>query len=167
MSSQKASGGPEPVDVDLFRRVCSRFATGVTIVTTSSPDDQPRGLTVNSFTSVSLDPPLVLVSIDTRNHIVSRFPEGAPFAINILSEDQEELSRRFAASLEDRFEGVSWRKGIGGEPIIDGAIACFECTVQRAVEAGDHTILIASVKNVRLADGEPLVFFDSDYRQLG
>jgi flavin reductase (DIM6/NTAB) family NADH-FMN oxidoreductase RutF len=166
MSSQKASGAAEPVDAALFRRVCSRFATGVTVVTTIGPDGSPHGLTVNSFTSVSLTPPLVLVSLDTRNHLIERFPAGASLAINVLAEHQEELSRRFAATIDERFAGVGWERGELGEPVLHGAIASFECLVDKAVEAGDHIILIAAVKNVRLAEGEPLVFFDSSYRRL-
>ncbi|MCU1328847.1 MAG: flavin reductase domain protein FMN-binding [Bryobacterales bacterium] len=166
MSSQKASGAAEPADAALFRRVCSRFATGVTVVTTRSADGNPHGLTVNSFTSVSLDPPLVLVSIDARNQVLERFAEGASLAINVLAEDQQEISTRFAATVDDRFGGVRWAPGLLGEPVLDGCIACFECLVDKAVEAGDHIIVIAVVKNMRLADGEPLVFFDSAYRRL-
>lgn len=167
MSSQKGTGTTEPVDAGLFRRVCGRFATGVTVVTTTSPEGRPRGLTVNSFTSVSLDPPLVLVSIDAKNQVLPRFLDGTAFAINILSGEQQELSRRFSAALEDRFEGVAWNPGEWGAPILDGAIACFECHLQNAVAAGDHTVLIAAVKKLRLAGGEPLVFYDSGYRLLG
>jgi flavin reductase (DIM6/NTAB) family NADH-FMN oxidoreductase RutF len=166
MSSQKVSAAAEAVDADLFRRVCSRFATGVTVVTTTGSDGTPHGLTVNSFTSVSLTPPLVLVSIDSRNQVLERFPTGASLAINVLADDQEDLSRRFAASTDERFAGVGWEKGELGEPVLHGAIASFECLVDKAVEAGDHIILIAAVKNVRLAEGEPLVFFDSSYRRL-
>ena len=171
MSSQKDSTASAPVDGSLFRRVCGRFATGVTVVTTSDSEGNPHGLTVNSFCSVSLEPPLVLVSIDSRNSSLGRFLEGTPFAINILAVSGEELSRRFSASVDDRFGGIAWTRGLTGAPLLPGALAYFECVLEKAVEAGDHTVLIAAVKNLRLADqdsgqNEPLVFFDSTYRAL-
>ncbi len=171
MSSQNDTPASESVDGGLFRRVCGRFATGVTVVTTSDPDGHPHGLTVNSFCSVSLQPPLVLVSLDSKNSSLAWLLEGSPFAVNILSVSGEALSRRFSASVEDRFGGVEWTGGLTGAPVLSNTLGYFECVLEKSVEAGDHTILIAAVKNLRLADlesgqSEPLVYFDSSYRTL-
>lgn len=171
MSSQKDTAASAPVDAGLFRRVCGRFATGVTVVTTSDRQGNPHGLTVNSFCSVSLEPPLVLVSIDSRNSSLGQLLEGTPFAVNILVASGEALSRRFSASLEDRFGGIAWTRGVTGAPLLPDTLGYFECVLEKAVEAGDHTIIIAAIKNLRLADldsgqNEPLIFFDGAYRAL-
>ncbi len=166
MSSHRDSGAVAPAGEELFRRVCGRFATGVTVVATTSPEGLPRGLTVNSFSSVSLDPPMVLVCIDSRNQLLPRLLDGTPFAINVLSTGQAELSRRFAGMVEDRFEGVAWSPGSQGAPILADALAWFECTLARAIECGDHTVLIAAVRTLQLSSGEPLLFYDGGYRRV-
>src|SRR5437763_15789047 len=97
-----------------FRRVCGKYATGITILTVLDADGTPQGMTVNSFTSVSLSPPLILVCIDRQTAILSHFLAGTRFAINVLHENQKELSRRFAKSGFDRFLGVEWRRGETG-----------------------------------------------------
>lgn len=172
MSSQNDDAAFGPVDRGLFRRVCGRFATGVTVVTTTRPDGLPHGLTVNSFSSVSLEPPLVLVSIDSRNSVLQDLLNGSPFAINILASSGREVSQRFSAPLDARFEGISWVRGVTGAPLLPDTLGHFECILQKAVVAGDHTVLIAEVKQLRLTEavssqGEPLVYFDSAYRLLG
>ncbi len=167
MSSQNGADGATVVDTGLFRRVCGRFATGVTVITTTTPDGEPHGLTANSFSSVSLDPPLILVCIDNRNSTLGQFLAGSPFAVNILADTGEGLSRRFAAAVDDRFDGVPWSHGTTGAPVLANTLGHFECVLEKAVEAGDHVVLIGAVKDLRLADeGEPLVFFDSAYRAL-
>ena len=108
MSSKAPADFGTGIGPDLYRRVCAQFATGITVITAPDENGHPHGMTVNSFTSVSLDPPLVLVSIDLRNAILGHFLTSAYFAVNILAEDQEELSRRFSSASENRFHGVDW-----------------------------------------------------------
>jgi flavin reductase (DIM6/NTAB) family NADH-FMN oxidoreductase RutF len=153
-------------DAALYRRTCAKFATGITVVTTLDNDGHPHGMTVNSFTSVSLDPPLVLVSIDLRNSILGHFISTSWFGINVLAEHQEQLSRRFSSTAENRFLDVSWRAGIAGTPLLDGVLAQIECAVVQTFEAGDHTILIGEVRNATCREGKPLLFFDSKYGAL-
>ena len=154
------------VDARQYRRTCAQFATGVTVVTTVDTGGHPHGLTVNSFSSVSLDPPLVLVSIDLRNAILGHFITSSCFAINVLGEDQEELSRRFSSTAENRFLGLEWTANASGVPLLSGVLAQLECAVVQTFEAGDHTVLIGEVRRARCEAGQPLVFFNSGYRQL-
>jgi flavin reductase (DIM6/NTAB) family NADH-FMN oxidoreductase RutF len=172
MSSKADPAGPvrkNPVanmDSWLYRRTCAQFTTGITVVTTLDGNGHPHGMTVNSFSSVSLEPPLVLVSIDLRNAILGHFISSSWFAINILAEHQEELSRRFSSPSENRFLGVSWHAGGSGAPLLDGVLAHLECSVVRTFEVGDHTVLIGEVKSANHGEGKPLVYFDSAYRSL-
>jgi flavin reductase (DIM6/NTAB) family NADH-FMN oxidoreductase RutF len=155
-----------PVDTWLYRRTCAQFVTGITVVTTLDSDGRPHGMTVNSFSSVSLDPPLVLVSIDLKNAILGHFISSSWFAINILAEHQENLSRRFSSPSENRFLEVRWHAGASGTPLLDGVLAQLECSVVRTFEVGDHTVLIGEVRRAVYTEGKPLVFFDSTYRHL-
>jgi flavin reductase (DIM6/NTAB) family NADH-FMN oxidoreductase RutF len=150
----------------LYRRVCAQFATGITVVTVVDEHRHPHGMTVNSFSSVSLDPPLVLVSIDLRNSILGHFLSASAFGINVLAEGQEALSRRFSDVSERRFEGVAWQPSPLGMPLLNGVLAHLECIVVRTFEAGDHTILIGEVHHASYTEGRPLVYFDSAYRSL-
>jgi flavin reductase (DIM6/NTAB) family NADH-FMN oxidoreductase RutF len=150
----------------LYRKACAQFATGITVVTVLDSNRHPHGMTVNSFSSVSLDPPLVLVSIDLRNSILGHFLSASSFAINILAEGQEGLSQRFSSVSEYRFEGVEWHTSDLGLPLLDEVLAHLECSVARTFEAGDHTILIGLVQNARYSEGKPLVYFDSSYQTL-
>ncbi len=161
-----AAGDPGLVDPALYRRTCAQFATGITVVTTRDSEGHPHGLTVNSFSSVSLDPPLVLVSIDLRNAILGHFISSEWFAINVLAEHHEELSRRFSSPAENRFLGVEWTTGISGMPLLTSVLAQLECAVVQTFEAGDHTVLIGEVRGASYREGKPLVFFDSGYRRL-
>ena len=160
------TAGLVKMDPRLYRRTCAQFATGITVVTTLDSHQHPHGMTVNSFSSVSLDPPLVLVSIDLRNAILGHFISTSWFAINILAEHQEDLSRRFSSTAENRFEDVDWHAGISGTPLLDGVLAQLECSVVNTFEVGDHTVLIGEVKNAGYSEGRPLVYFDSAYRGL-
>jgi flavin reductase (DIM6/NTAB) family NADH-FMN oxidoreductase RutF len=156
----------QPVGSLLYRRVCAQFATGITVVTVVDENGHPHGMTVNSFSSVSLDPPLVLVSIDLRNSILGHFLSASAFAINILAEGQADLSRRFASVSEKRFEGVNWQHSPLGMPLLDGVLAHLDCLVARTFEVGDHTILIGEVRHASYTEGRPLVYFDSAYQRL-
>ena len=146
-----------------FRDALAKFTTGVTIVTTVAPDGSPRGFTANSFTSVSLDPPLVLACIDRGAHSYAAFTQGNGFVVNILSQDQRDLSQRFASKSAEKFSGVAWSKGATALPIIDGGLAWLECEHWRQVTAGDHVVLIGKVVNLGVNSGQPLAYFGSSY----
>ena len=166
MSSKPVPDQLVPVDTWLYRRTCAQFTTGITVVTVLDSLGHPHGMTVNSFSSVSLDPPLVLVSIDLRNAILGHFISSSWFVINILAEHQEHLSRRFSSTSENRFIDVDWRPGASGTPILEGVLAHLECSVVRTFEAGDHTVLIGEVRRAGYVEGKPLVFFNSAYQSL-
>src|ERR1700761_728686 len=151
-------------DSGSFRAACSRFSTGVGLLPVLSTDGDPLGLTVNSFTSVSLDPPMVLMCIDYRSRILGHFAQGSRFAVNILGEGQRHLSQRFAKGSADQFSDVEYVRGRFGVPILSGTIACFECTLSQSIPAGDHMILVGTVDKVSHADGNGLVYFGSRYR---
>jgi flavin reductase (DIM6/NTAB) family NADH-FMN oxidoreductase RutF len=159
--------GTGPVSAALFRKACSRFATGIAVVTALDGAGRPHGLTVNSFSSVSLEPPLILVSIDLRNPLLGHFPVGGIFGVNILAEGQEELSRRFSSEATRRFAGVTWQESALGAPLLEGVLAQFECAVVHRIEAGDHAVLLGEVRGANISEGEPLVYFGSAYRRLG
>lgn len=150
----------------LFRGVCSRFATGVTVATVLGPEGEPHGLTANSFTSVSLTPPLVLICIDHATSILPLFRAAPHFGINILNEDQKDLSARFARKGQNRFHGVEWRAGRCGVPELGGVLGFLECARHSTVEAGDHAILIGEVLHAEVGHGKPLLYFDSGYRSM-
>jgi flavin reductase (DIM6/NTAB) family NADH-FMN oxidoreductase RutF len=154
------------LDRDVFRKTCARFATGIAVATVSGPDGAPYGITVNSFTSVSAAPPLVLVCIDYRSSILTHFRGSAWYGINVLSEAQQRLSERFAARVPDRFESLAWQRGESGVPILGDCLANLECSVVQTVEAGDHAIFIAEVVRASARDGNPLLYFGSQYRKI-
>ena len=133
---------------DALRAALSEFATGVTIVTTTQTDGTPVGLTVNSFNAVSLTPPLVLWSLDKSSRTIGAFTANDCFAVHILAADQEALAMRFASRDQDRFAGLDTTAGMGGVPLITGALACLQCRVHQQVEAGDHIIFIGWVSTV-------------------
>lgn len=155
------------IEKQLFRQVCGKFASGITIVTVLDNTGAPHGMTANSFTSVSMDPPLVLVCVDHRARILEHFHFSYHFAINILSAGQRPLSDRFAGSGYDRFAGVEWKPGETGVPLLPDVLASIECARTNVVTAGDHDILIGEVLHVNFQDGDPLLFYGSQYRQLG
>jgi flavin reductase (DIM6/NTAB) family NADH-FMN oxidoreductase RutF len=157
---------PENLTKTEFCRTCAKFPTGVTIVTVMDAEGSPHGMTASSFTSVSLDPPLVLVCVDHRATVLAHLRRAQHIGFNVLSEDQQPLSDHFARRGHDRFDRVEWYAGRSGVPLIPGAIASFECSIQRMVDAGDHTIFIAKVEYVEHSDGRPLVYFASGYRKL-
>lgn len=158
---------PGPLQPDELRAILRRFAAGVTVVTAAGEGGAPAGMTTTAFTSVSLAPPMVLICVDvgarTRRVIEGR----AGFAVNVLGVGQEEIARRFASKADDKFEGVPWRAGETGAPVIEGALATVECRVARAIEAGTHVVYIGDVLAGSVGVGEPLVYFDGLYRMLG
>jgi flavin reductase (DIM6/NTAB) family NADH-FMN oxidoreductase RutF len=154
------------IDPDDFRSVLGRFATGVTVVTAQDTDSVDHGLTVNSFTSLSLAPPLVLVCIDHEASLHPAMTACSHFVINILAAGQEALARRFAAPESDRFEGVGFTRGMCGAPILDDVLAYLECRASRAIPGGDHTIFIGEVEHAETRSASPLLFYRSGYAQI-
>ena len=165
---------PEPpltndsgIDSARFRTVLGHFATGVTIVTGHGADG-PLGLAANSFTSVSLDPPLVLVCMANTSSTWPAIRASGHFAVNILGEHQEDTSRRFGARSSDRFQGVGWEPGKTGSPILHDAIAYVDCVLDAEYEGGDHTIVVGRVVDLgQPAEGGPLLFWRGGYARLG
>jgi flavin reductase (DIM6/NTAB) family NADH-FMN oxidoreductase RutF len=155
-----------PVGAEEFRRALSQFASGVTVVTTRGADGHPVGLTVSAFCSVSLNPPLVLVCIDKASSSYPGFLASQAFGVNILAEDQEALSRRFASKEPRKFEGVPYREGIAGIPLLEGALAHLECRIVHAYEGGDHTIFVGEVERTNVREGQPLLYFRGNYARL-
>jgi len=154
-----------PHDGPHFRRVLGHFPTGVTVVT-AAPGGQPTGLAVGSFTSVSLDPPLVAFCPGRSSASWPRIHEAGAFCVNVLGEGQEEISRIFAGKEEDKFRGLGWRPCADtGSPVLDGVLAWIDCEIETVVEAGDHWIVIGRVKALDCFDdrGGPLVFFRGGY----
>jgi flavin reductase (DIM6/NTAB) family NADH-FMN oxidoreductase RutF len=157
------------IDVDdaQFRQLLGRFATGVVVITLTSPDGQPHGMTANSLASVSLRPPLLSVSIDHGATMHDLVTGADQFVINVLSSHQEALSRRFADPHDDRFEGVGYHGGQHTGVLLDGALAHIECVRHDTVEAGDHTIVIGRVVAGETVDGRPLLYYRGGYAALG
>lgn len=147
-----------------FRNALGNFATGVTIVTAVGEDGRRVGLTANSFSSVSLDPPLVLWSLSRKAPSLPVFTDASHFAINVLAEDQVALSNRFASPAKDKFEGVAWRPGLGGAPLIDGCVASFECRNYMQYDGGDHVIFVGHVDRFDYSARAPLLFVSGGYR---
>ncbi len=154
------------MDAREIRNVMGHFATGVTVITTKDSSEKPFGLTVNSFTSLSLDPPLVIVCVDKTVDCYSCFDGSRVFAVNVLGEDQEELSRRFATKGIEKFKGLQWRMGEHGSPLLDGVVATIECKVHRSYEGGDHTIFLGEILNATASGNRPLLFFKGKYNRL-
>ena len=140
-----------------FRQALGHFATGVAIVTTIA-DEGPVGLTVNSFNSVSLDPPLVLWSLSKSSSSVQAFSESGYFAVHILASDQREVSRIFAQRGADKYAGIPLETGINGTPLLPGCSARFECKTHAQYEGGDHLILVGEVVKYETSEKPPLLF---------
>jgi flavin reductase (DIM6/NTAB) family NADH-FMN oxidoreductase RutF len=142
------------------------FATGVTVVTTYDGEGSPLGLTANSFTSVSLDPPLLLYCVDGRSRRAPAFRAAQRFAVNVLHAGQEALSTRFARSAADAFRDVPWESW-GGSPVLSDAMATFVCTGHAAHDGGDHQVIVGRVEQLRFDPApDPLVYFQGRYRSV-
>jgi flavin reductase (DIM6/NTAB) family NADH-FMN oxidoreductase RutF len=153
-------------DTRAFRRALGQFPTGVCIVT-AMVDNVPLGLTVSSFNSLSLDPPLILFSIDHRAASLSSWVEANGYAINVLAENQQEASNRFAKSLSNKWEGVQFARGCFDAPVLPGAAAVFECAAWARHKGGDHTLFIGEVRKFHTSvDRRPLVFGNGRYARL-
>ena len=148
-----------PVAAADLRDAMSRFLTGVTIVTTRGIDGTPYGLTVNSFNSVSLDPPLVLWSLDLSHDRADMFRRAGGFTVNIMAGDSMDLIRRFASADADRFTDTDWHWGKTGQPVLDSALASMECRLWAEYPGGDHVIFVGEVINIRTRDGHPAAYY--------
>ena len=157
------SAGVHP---DLFRDLLGRFATGVTVLTARAADGRPFGMTANAVASVSLDPPLVLVCVDRTRDIHDVLRVAPRFALSVLAEDQEAVSRRFAEDTADRFAGTPVLEGPHDLPLVAGAVAHILCAMRDTVAAGDHTIFIGLVTGGTAFDRRPLVYFRAGYGGL-
>lgn len=155
-----------PINTRVLRDALGIFATGVTIVTALSPSGEPIGFTANSFTSVSLDPPLILVCIAKSAAGYTIYNSTSAYCVNILAQNQRDLSGIFAVRGTDKFNGISWRKGVTGSPILDGGVAHFDCEMHQTVEAGDHAILIGRVVDFNTSDAQPLCYHRGKYAAL-
>jgi flavin reductase (DIM6/NTAB) family NADH-FMN oxidoreductase RutF len=154
------------VDPASFRRALGQFASGVTVVTTRDASLRPLGLTVSAFCSVSLHPPLVLVCIDHRSETNAGMRESGLFAVNVLAEDQEGVSRRFAAAGRAKVEGFPFLEGKHGNPLIPGALAHVECRVRSFHDEGDHAVWVGEVRALTVHPGRPLLHHAGAYGRM-
>lgn len=152
---------------DAFRRTLGSFATGVAVATTVTPDGQKAGITINSFNSVSLDPPLVLWSVAKTADTYRVFMTAEYFAVHVLAEHQREMSVRFSTPGIDRFAALDCTSGIGGVPVLREFAACFECSVEHRYEGGDHVILVGRVHRFEERPNDPLIYFRGNYHRKG
>ncbi|MEK4023686.1 flavin reductase family protein [Sporosarcina sp. FSL W7-1283] len=149
-----------------FRNTVGHFATGITVITTINGKEK-IGLTANAFSSLSLDPPLILVCIDKRSGSLKALKRDHPFAVNLLKKSQETECWRYAKSSGDKFEGAAYKLSEEGVPILEDNLATIECVVADIIEGGDHYIVTGLVKNASYDDqGEPLIFFRGKIEQL-
>jgi flavin reductase (DIM6/NTAB) family NADH-FMN oxidoreductase RutF len=162
-----SGSGVTHLDANEFRRACARFATGVCVLTTCTPDGRPHGLTVNSFSSLSLDPPLVMAAIARSSGQLPGFQISGFFAVNILTEEQRDLSARFARAEEGRFNGAPWSAGVTGSPVFERTLGVIECRTVQWLDAGDHRVLVGQAVAAVVRHGRPLLYFESGYASLG
>ncbi|ANB01047.1 flavin reductase family protein [Ectothiorhodospira sp. BSL-9] len=156
------------IDPRRFRDALGRFATGITVITCLDPQGEvPNGFTANSFSSLSLDPPLVLFSLRRDAGCLAAFERARAFAVNVLAEDHQDLSNRFAGKEASRWEGLQFEAGQTGAPLLPGMLAQFECRTEVIHDGGDHRIFVGRVLRLTMPrEGEPLVYYQGDYRFL-
>ena len=151
------------IDPRDFRNALGTYATGVTIITAADAAGKPYGLTCNSFTSVSLNPPLVLWSLVIYSQSMNVFQNASHFAVNVLGASQKPLASRFAKSSDSKFEGVDWTPGLGGAPLLPGSVANFQCRTVDRYYGGDHVIFLGAVESYRYDGSEALLFARGGY----
>lgn len=154
-----------PVGPEEYRQALRRFASGITVVTVVNGPEL-HGMTASSFAAVSLQPPLVLVSLEKGSRTRELILEVRSFAVNVLAENQEAVARGFSQSGHKPFEATKHHFGRTGAPLLDGALALLECRIERTIDAGDHDVVIAEVLATEARDGAPLVYFNRAYRSL-
>lgn len=157
------SGG---VDASQLRDCLARWPSGVAVVTTLATDGSPRGFTATAFSSLSLNPPLVLVCLDQKADCRPAFDTARTMAVQQLRAGRSDLAQRFATKGVDKFEGVATTPGLGGAPLFDDVLTCLECTLTRRIDAGDHIILIGLVQRAGTFPGDPLVYCDRRFPHL-
>jgi len=156
------------LDSKEFRYALGSFPTGVTVITSVTADGVLLGATANSFSSVSLDPPLILFSLDRSAYSLDAYMKAGVFAVNVLSLEQQELSDRFAKALDNKWDGVAFETWETGAPILPGTLASFDCRIWNTYDGGDHVIFVGEVVQMaRQSDGDPLIFFRGQYGALG
>ena len=168
-SARLQGAGAPPVDGAAFRQALSLFATGVTVITAAGPDGRIAALTANAFTSVSLDPPLILACIGQRSGALATLRAAGRFAVHILAADQDETARVLARRGSDKLDAVRFRRGESGAPVLDGCLARLDCDLAREYDGGDHAILLGTVTRIDAGnDGAPpLTFFRGQLGALG
>ncbi len=149
-----------------FRHALGRFASGVTVVTTKDSGGRLHGITVSAFCSVSLEPPLILVCIEKNTGSHYAFEQSDSFVVNLLREDQQYLSDRFASSLPDKFAEVKYYSGIDDLPVLEDVLANLECRLVNSHASGDHTIYVGEIEKATINDGKPLVYWHGNYREI-
>lgn len=154
------------VDSSQFRQLLGRFATGVTVLTTRTPDGRAIGMTASSVASVSLEPPLLLVSVSHEHDMHAALQSAQHFVLNVLAADQEALSRRFAVDHPDRFSGVGFHLNKHGVAILDGVLASIECEKHAQVPGGDHTVVFGLVVGGAVTDRSPLLYYRGGYTSM-
>ena len=150
------------LDQARFREVLGHFATGVTIVT-ALEDGEPVGFTCQSFAALSLDPPMVILAPSRSSTSWPRIREAGAFCVNILEEHQEALSRTFAVSGSDKFDGIGWKPGLTGAPVLEGSLATVECRLGEIFDGGDHELVTGLVVAMDIGEGGPLLFYRSGF----
>ena len=161
------SDDDQPIDSNEFRRALSGFATGVAVVTAIDADGAPTGITINSFNSVSLEPPLVLWSIANSAYSYDAFINAEHFVVNLLTVEQEELATLFAERGGDKFSSLNCNAGLHGVPILPDYVACFECRTEHIYEGGDHKIIVGRVLRFDDRERAPLIFYRSQFFEGG
>ena len=154
------------IDADAFRSALGRFASGVTVVTTCASDGTDQGMTASAFCSVSLEPPLILICVEHTGSVYEPMANATTFTVNILSEGQEALARRFAGPDPDRFEGLGFSRGGNGNAIFSEVLGYLQCKVVAKHPTGDHDILVAEVEEAMADEGRPLLYYRGGYAQL-
>ncbi|MDO8606285.1 MAG: flavin reductase family protein [Phaeospirillum sp.] len=157
------------LDSRSFRKALGCFASGVTVITALNPETKaPVGVTVSSFSSLSLDPPLVMFCLGNKTSSIGAFKDFGHFVVNILSETQRDLSIRFASRTENKWAGVAWEQWNSGAPILPNCLTNLECSLERIVDGGDHQIFIGRVEKIKHQEGgSPLIYFRGSYLELG
>jgi len=154
------------IDARELRNIMGHFATGVTVITTRDVDGKPFGLTANAFSSLSLEPPMVLICVDKKVDCYACFEGSKVFAVNFLSEEQEHLSRRFATKGIEKFEGIPYKTGECNVPLLEGAMGYIECKLLSGYDGGDHTIYVGEILDAMASGERPLLFFKGKYYRL-
>jgi flavin reductase (DIM6/NTAB) family NADH-FMN oxidoreductase RutF len=155
------------IDPSQFRQLLGHFATGVTILTTKTPEGRPLGMTANSLSSVSLNPPLISVCVDREAEMHAVILQTQEFVVNVLASPQEALARRFSDKHEDRFDGIGYHPSPEGLILLDGVLAHIVCERQATYSAGDHTLVLGHVIGGATRDGRPLLYYRGGYAALG